>query len=397
MDIKFEYNITEIKEDNDLVTVYNHENGYKFTTDIYYYNYIKKWILNNKNYDNINENLTESQKKNIKNIIDVMKKHKIIYLKREIDTLNDVYVIGTNKCNLRCSHCVMESGNEGITLLTTEKLKEIILDVNIMLPKRLIFTGGEFLLRKDAIEILEFARANYKGKILLCTNSLPINNENVNKIIKYVDQIEISLDGFNEATTSQIRGKGVFEKVIMKIQLLKKCNFTNIVVSSVRIGDNELYEEEFLKLCKSLNVKSVIRRFSPRGRGENEKYKAQVIRLNRVKEINYHNCKKCKPGVREITINADGNVFGCALLMADKYKMGNILNNSLQEIYGNRTKYLDKIISQMNYKLDCIECRHRAYCWPCHAQYEALKNSNLLDKVCYDRKKKFDEILKGGD
>ena len=68
-----------------------------------------------------------------------------------------------------------------------------------------------------------------------------------------------------------MRGKGVFEKVISAIKLLKEENFNEIFLSMV-IGDfNEGLQERFEELNQELGTQSVIRAFVPIGRGKENK------------------------------------------------------------------------------------------------------------------------------
>jgi len=58
--------------------------------------------------------------------------------------------------------------------------------------------------------------------LTLSTNGTLINSDNVVSIGKYIDQVDISMDGFNEETVALVRGKGVFSKIMNSISLLQK-------------------------------------------------------------------------------------------------------------------------------------------------------------------------------
>jgi len=65
-------------------------------------------------------------------------------------------------------------------------------------PKGIVFTGGEPIMRKDLIELLHYARTNFKGQIILSTNTLLITEKNINSILENITGISISLDGYDQ-------------------------------------------------------------------------------------------------------------------------------------------------------------------------------------------------------
>ena len=77
-----------------------------------------------------------------------------------IHTSNYPYSIGwaiTNKCNLRCIHCNMDSGNKLGDELTKDECFKIIDELNSKKVQRICFFGGEPLIRKDFFDIANYA------------------------------------------------------------------------------------------------------------------------------------------------------------------------------------------------------------------------------------------------
>lgn len=87
-----------------------------------------------------------------------------------------VYLSLTNRCNLRCKHCVASACIEEVDHMNTEDWKKVIVQVLVLNPEQINLTGGEPLIRPDFCEILEYLRANYKGAITLSTNALLLND-----------------------------------------------------------------------------------------------------------------------------------------------------------------------------------------------------------------------------
>lgn len=149
----------------------------------------------------------------------------------------------TSRCNLSCIHCVWKVKNK-YGDMGTDMMNSSLKKVSVWKPKEIVILGGEPLLRKDILQILENLRKYYSGTIYLSTNAILINENNVGNLSILIDKFDISIDGYNEKTCSKIRGKGVFKKVIRGIELLKENGSNNIYLSFV-IGDK--YNIEYLK------------------------------------------------------------------------------------------------------------------------------------------------------
>ena len=89
----------------------------------------------------------------------------------DVNKFQRPYVISwnlTNRCNLKCEHCYLDAGGKDVRRLSTDgftdrselntaQCKEIIDQIADFAPEALtILTGGEPLLRKDILEIIEY-------------------------------------------------------------------------------------------------------------------------------------------------------------------------------------------------------------------------------------------------
>lgn len=146
-------------------------------------------------------------------------------IKIEENKLNIVYIAITNRCNLNCIHCTAKSNIDEIDTLSLKEIYAIIDQICDVNPRIINITGGEPLIRKDILQILNYIRNKYSGYIVLSTNGILINKNNIDFIISNVDEVSISLDGYNQESVEKIRGKGVYTKVIDTIELLHKKRF----------------------------------------------------------------------------------------------------------------------------------------------------------------------------
>lgn len=128
----------------------------------------------------------------------------------------------TNKCNMRCPHCYMESGRAYENELTTEQIKQLCQDFATYGGTDVSLTGGEPTVRADFFEIVEFI-SMLGMKISVFTNGVLWTEEMVQRLSRFsLDGVQISIDGYDETTNAQIRGKGAFEKALVAVDLFVK-------------------------------------------------------------------------------------------------------------------------------------------------------------------------------
>lgn len=243
----------------------------------------------------------------------------------------------TNNCNLRCRHCCVSAGdNTRGRELSTGEIFNVIERMMLFDPDDITISGGEPMIRSDFFEITEKIRSVYSGYLSLMTNGTLIKDDKTAAYLaeKY-DSFCLSLDGYDEASCSAIRGEGVFDKVINAINLLHKYT-DKISLSMVRTSDNMAYTKLFRDLCKSLNVMSLIRVFEPVGRGRelydqvtvDRELDVNCINWNRV-EDNFKSKKlykykpqifACQGAVSEFQIDQKGDVYPCPMFMDKKFK-----------------------------------------------------------------------------
>jgi len=132
-----------------------------------------------------------------------------------------VYFSLTNRCNLRCKMCeISKNSTVEESELSTDKVKEIILQIRDIGINHIIFSGGEPLLRRDLVEIIRFAHENNIQMVDLITNGTMLDDAIMKELIDAgLNHMGISIDGLSQ-TSANIRGQGVFEKVLSNINNL---------------------------------------------------------------------------------------------------------------------------------------------------------------------------------
>ena len=119
----------------------------------------------------------------------------------------------TARCNLRCRMCdISRNPSRAEDELSVSGIKDIILQIENMGIRHLIFSGGEPFLRRDFFQVLEFASASGIERIDIITNGTFLDEYAIQRLTGLrLNHISISLDGLKEANDS-IRGDGIFQQ-----------------------------------------------------------------------------------------------------------------------------------------------------------------------------------------
>jgi mycofactocin radical SAM maturase len=114
----------------------------------------------------------------------------------------------TYACNLACVHCLSSSGQRDPRELDTAEMKAVIDELSALQVFYINVGGGEPTIRPDFFELVEYCVERGVG-VKFSTNGSRITAERAERLatMDYVD-IQISLDGADEATNDAVRGDG---------------------------------------------------------------------------------------------------------------------------------------------------------------------------------------------
>src|SRR5574344_908884 len=147
---------------------------------------------------------------------------KTIRKNREVYQCNIPWVIlmdPTSACNLRCTGCwAAEYGHE--MALPYETLESIVKQGRDIGTYFYMLTGGEPLMRKK--DIIKLAKEFNDCAFHIYTNGTLIDDEFCKECVSVGNvSFALSLEGFQETNDAR-RGKGVYDKVLAAMDLMKK-------------------------------------------------------------------------------------------------------------------------------------------------------------------------------
>jgi Fe-coproporphyrin III synthase len=127
-----------------------------------------------------------------------------------------------SRCNCRCVMCDIWKANHTKKELSFEDLQAHIDTFRKLSVREIVFSGGEALMHSNLWKLCALLREN-KIRITLLSTGLLLENH-VDDIVRYIDQVIISIDG-NEAVHDQIRNiPGGYKKISKGIVALRKAN-----------------------------------------------------------------------------------------------------------------------------------------------------------------------------
>jgi radical SAM protein with 4Fe4S-binding SPASM domain len=125
-------------------------------------------------------------------------------------------------CNLTCSHCFAGALPRNHHPLTVREMDGLFADLARLGSFRLGLTGGEPLLRKDLLDVLD-AATEHGLHPCLTTNDLLLTEDLARELGRRpLVWLNVSLEGPSAETNDAIRGPGTFDAVREKLRLLRR-------------------------------------------------------------------------------------------------------------------------------------------------------------------------------
>lgn len=168
-----------------------------------------------------------------------------------------------DKCNLNCIYCnpsnTLAKFETNKSILSYEELYRLIkILVRDLEVKKIRFTGGEPLIRKDVMKFFEMVSSlknQYDFEIGITTNGTQLLDK-VEALKKFgIDLLNISLDTLNKTKFIAITGKDYFDETLSAIQKSISLGFKSVKVNAViikNVNDDELIN--FVEYFKSFPI-----------------------------------------------------------------------------------------------------------------------------------------------
>lgn len=137
--------------------------------------------------------------------------------------LTNIFISPSHECNANCVHCYEKFSSKKDVSLSTDDVKKIIDQFCSLGGILVYFCSGEFLLRKDAIELIRYVHRK-NMLVSVTSNGLLLNENKIDELKKAgLNHLVVSIDSANPEVHDAYRNaKGCFEKAINAIKLAKQ-------------------------------------------------------------------------------------------------------------------------------------------------------------------------------
>ncbi len=175
---------------------------------------------------------------------------------RALDTL--WFQVAGTLCNIECTHCFISSSprNRSHGMLSLADIEGRLAEARALGVREYYFTGGEPFLNREMLPILEATLK--QGPATVLTNGMLLRPELCRKLRALFDASEysldlrVSLDGFDAASHDAIRGKGVWDKVMVGLKNLADAGLNPVITVTAAAEGVETAEgrTRFLELIR---------------------------------------------------------------------------------------------------------------------------------------------------
>ena len=294
---------------------------------------------------------------------------------------NGLCIYLTNKCNLRCKHCYMYAGTKNNDELTTEEVISILTEFKMKGGEVVTFTGGEVTERGDIDLILKHSHNTGLINTVL-TNGVAWNDELIERCNEYINEVQISIDGYDEISNSKVRGTGNFNLALNNVdKFIKKGVRVSVAVTPL-FNDLKNDKEKYIIFAKKLINKYRNKDFHIKFNFElldGRELKANTQENKEYSKIMDEIVEACYTGYKEkefiinhkenqimdncgyggITISSTGDIYCCNRIHELK-SYANIRNNNFSEIMEMSNRVVN--LSNINNLEPCNKCELKYIC-----------------------------------
>ena len=275
-----------------------------------------------------------------------------------------LWIEPTNRCNLECIICpnrLIPKHDTGF--MEWDLFKKTVDEAKDFVSVIALYMRGEPLPHKDIFRMIEYIK-QYNIRCMIHTNATLLNIKNAKQLIdSRIDYVSLSFDGYNKKTYESIRKKAKYEKVLDNIlNLLREKKgrkspyiaLQTIITGTEEYGDSDLIAKEFYHKFSGLPINEInIKTAQSWGNRLQNTKEFAIPDLGKI----YSPC----PYLWAFTgVLWNGEVTPCCVDFLPDYHLGNVYNNSLQQIWNNkyykrlRTKMIEQKYGEV--KKNCVNC-----------------------------------------
>ncbi|OTG87062.1 GTP 3',8-cyclase MoaA [Acinetobacter sp. ANC 4558] len=272
----------------------------------------------------------------------------------------------TDRCDLRCTYCIPKGFTEfekPSHWLNFDEIERIVRQFALLGTRRFRLTGGEPLLRKNIVQLVQRLKSIYGVEDLsLSTNATQLENYADDLRQAGLDRLNISLDSLSQDNLYKIVGTDVQAKIMKGLKAAKNAGFEKTKINMVVLtGINEHEIEKMVAFCiqnefilrlielmpmgataqnhQYFNLQPVIERLSKTfqlqptekkyGGGPARYWQNQegTFLMGYITPLSQHFCQSCN----RVRMSVDGTLYMC-LGHEHQYSLAPLLKNNVNDL-----------------------------------------------------------------
>ena len=178
--------------------------------------------------------------------------------------INYLRISVTDRCNLRCVYCMPEEGVDLIgheEILSLEEIVRIIKSAVITGIRKIRFTGGEPLVRKGIIPLIEMVNEIPEiDDIALTTNGILLPEMAIDLKRAGLKRVNISLDTLSPGKFARITRGGSLSDAWLGVEAASEAGLDPVKINTVIIrgfNDDEVYDFAEMTTRSPLNIRFI--------------------------------------------------------------------------------------------------------------------------------------------
>ena len=281
---------------------------------------------------------------------------------------NTVILELVNRCDLECVMCYQGFRNDAKKSTLDEKLLDkIFSEFKKNKLNSLMLSASEPLLYKNIGDVLERAREAEIMDIFIFTNGTLLNEKNAKILLNSpLTRLFVSIDGATKETYDKVRvpvGKGLYKK--NRLELLEKNILRFIDLRNKKKVGLPLVRTSFVALKQNKEeIDMFIKKWQPIvDHVDIQKNVVPFFELDEMKELeettkNDNNKKyQCHEPWGQVSIYSDGTVAPCCTTFGRNLPIGNMHNQTLEEIWnGEKMSKIRQGFKENKPHLVCKTC-----------------------------------------
>jgi len=278
-------------------------------------------------------------------------------------------------CNLKCMYCPTgtkyDSARGKMSMEVFGRIVEEIRSYN-KVDVVVLYHGGESFLNKNIFRMIRTLKSIGIRLVKANTNGMLFNDEMLTEVIDSgLDSITFSIDGLSPQENDRIRRGADYFRIantIKRLIALKREMYSE--TPEIRIANVQVPEEETIRSGKEVSTPQYLLNDFAEFKDEImfEQYYTykwpgyecsdEYVVIEPPAAVGFEPSNYCDHIVQLITFRWNGDVVPCCYDITSEYIIGNIMTESLDEIWNNnRYKELRKSIYERNYMPMCNTCR----------------------------------------